>query len=244
MTKAPVLKDAQGCHIPVPQVRELRIILEDMTGNPVVVKDKFAIAAVSTPLLAVGSMVRAGWSVVAGGSNPNLQLGDVEVPIHFQRNSLAVRGRVCQVRAEGAHRIRIGQELNLKPEWENLVKSPGWHILASGIPMLVSHVTRRFQDPSIMFNHEYWPARMTVVEVNPGEWRILENVADYMDQAHPFCVIPELPGNGAKQYKTVLTFLGTAEFDETFLSDAGPEDEQVQEHQQPWDEPELEAIPV
>ena len=219
----PYLRDAQGRQIPVPEVRELRLLLQDESGTPVILKENFAIAHIAAPLLAAGNLTKAGWSILAGEDGPCLSRGSLSIPLQYARNSLSVRGRVYQVIADGEiNAIDIGKGVELRGEWKSYLDKPGWHILADGSPLLVAHCTRRFQNPTHMFVHQHWPARLTLADVGEGKWQVCENVADYMDQEDPFKIIPNLPGEGARQYRTTLTFLGAVQFDEKFLTGAEP----------------------
>jgi hypothetical protein len=84
--------DAQGGKLNVRDVRIGKVQL-----GAVSFRERFIIADVTTPLLALGSIVRAGWSLHADGTQQFLCKGDKTVEVLFKRNSLCAMGTISQI---------------------------------------------------------------------------------------------------------------------------------------------------
>ena len=81
--------DAQGNPLPVQQVRMAEVVIGD-----VCFREFFIIAPVSSPLLCLGRLYRAGWEVRRHEQDLVLGCGDHVIPVDFRRNSLAVQGMI------------------------------------------------------------------------------------------------------------------------------------------------------
>ena len=81
--------DAQGNPLPVQQVRMAEVVIGD-----VCFREFFIIAPVSSPLLCLGRLYRAGWEVRRHEQDLVLGCGDHAIPVDFRRNSLAVQGMI------------------------------------------------------------------------------------------------------------------------------------------------------
>ena len=84
--------DAQGGKLNVRDVRVGKVQLGSVSF-----RERFIIADVTTPLLALGSIVRAGWSLHADGTKQYLCKGDKTVEVLFKRNSLCAMGTISQI---------------------------------------------------------------------------------------------------------------------------------------------------
>ena len=84
--------DAQGGKLNVRDVRIGKVQLGSVSF-----RERFIIADVTTPLLALGSIVRAGWSLHADGTQQFLCKGDKTVEVLFKRNSLCAMGTISQI---------------------------------------------------------------------------------------------------------------------------------------------------
>ena len=73
--------DAQGNPLPVQQVRMAEVVI----GN-VCFREFFIIAPVSSPLLCLGRLYRAGWEVRRRDQDLVLGCGDQAIPVDFRRN--------------------------------------------------------------------------------------------------------------------------------------------------------------
>eukprot|EP00435_Cladocopium_sp_Y103_P038766 s3398_g10.t1 len=81
------LVDAQGCPLSATRIATLQM------GN-LSFREKFVVANVTTPLVAFGHIIRAGWSLVQHDSGPCLLKGDNCIPVHYRKNSLRTRGSI------------------------------------------------------------------------------------------------------------------------------------------------------
>ncbi len=71
----------------------------DSEGEEVLLRHQFITADVKTGLVCLGSLYQQGWSVAPSSNGPMLvsPAGDLKVPVHFRRNSLAIEGHVRNV---------------------------------------------------------------------------------------------------------------------------------------------------
>ena len=86
-------RDAQGGKL---DIRDTRLATVDL-GNGVVLRERFIIANISCPLLALGHIIRAGWELQHSEDGICLVKRDKFVNAHFKRNSLCVHGRIRMI---------------------------------------------------------------------------------------------------------------------------------------------------
>ena len=84
--------DAQGCPLSVESSRVATL----QFGN-VSFRERFIIADVSAPLIALGHIIRSGWSLVQTDTGPCLVKGDKFVQVSYRNNSLCARGSISMV---------------------------------------------------------------------------------------------------------------------------------------------------
>ena len=75
--------DAQGCPLEVSETRVATLQFGD-----VAFKEKFTVADVSTPLVALGHIIRSGWSLIEKDSGPCLVKDDHSIQALYKNNSL------------------------------------------------------------------------------------------------------------------------------------------------------------
>ena len=75
--------DAQGCPLDVATTR-----IATLQFGDVAFKEKFIIADVTTPLVALGHIIRSGWSLVQSELGPCLVKGDHSIQVLYKNNSL------------------------------------------------------------------------------------------------------------------------------------------------------------
>eukprot|EP00435_Cladocopium_sp_Y103_P013590 s5234_g3.t1 len=85
--------DAQGGKL---DIRDTRLATVDL-GNGVVLRERFIIANISSPLLALGHIVRAGWELNHMADGVYLVKNDKAISVNFKRNSLCVQGCIWMV---------------------------------------------------------------------------------------------------------------------------------------------------
>ena len=85
--------DAQGGTL---DIRDTRLAPVGL-GNGVVSRERFIIANISCPLLALGHIIRAGWELQHTNDGICLVKNDRFVNVHFKRNSLCVQGCIRMI---------------------------------------------------------------------------------------------------------------------------------------------------
>ena len=100
--------DAQGVPLSVESTRIATVQFGD-----VCFKEKFIIADVTSPLIALGHVIRCGWSLVQRDGKPCLVKGDKMIQVLYRNNSLCARGRISRVSEvspeDAVHSIRVVQ---------------------------------------------------------------------------------------------------------------------------------------
>ena len=84
--------DAQGSPLHVHSTRIANVIFGD-----VVIKERFIVTDVSIPILALGHLVRAGWSLQANGNEQHLVKGNKSFKVGFKRSSLCAVGCINMI---------------------------------------------------------------------------------------------------------------------------------------------------
>eukprot|EP00435_Cladocopium_sp_Y103_P018349 s2423_g4.t1 len=138
--------DAQGAKL---DIHDTRLATVDL-GNGIVLRERFIIANISCPLLALGHIVRAGWELQHRDSGVCLVKNGRTVDVKFKRNSLCVQGCIRMVSEEdcispksnaGAQPVEAPAEIraiHLEPVLRRLL--PGWNKIN---PQLYALTTRR-----------------------------------------------------------------------------------------------------
>ena len=84
--------DAQGCPLDVATTRIATLQFGDVAFT-----EKFIIADVTTPLVALGHIIRSGWSLVQSELGPCLVKGYHSIQVLYKNNSLCARGSISEV---------------------------------------------------------------------------------------------------------------------------------------------------
>ncbi len=92
--------DAQGSPLHVRSTGIARVTF----GN-VVLKERFIVTDVSIPILALGHLVRAGWSLQANGQEQCLVKGNKSFKVGFKRSSLCAVGSIKMISDSSANVI-------------------------------------------------------------------------------------------------------------------------------------------
>ena len=152
-----VMQDAQGKTIPELGTRILNVELGTEAGEKVTVPEKFSIAPIATVIMSLGRLLRSGWELGQSGGAPVIRRDHHVVPITLRRNTLTVWGEISRIEVaeqeekEATPSDKTSNEPNhvnavtfddtgpLPPELQAIATRPGWHILPSGLPALVTH---------------------------------------------------------------------------------------------------------
>ncbi|CAE7826846.1 unnamed protein product, partial [Symbiodinium necroappetens] len=159
------ISDAQGKQIVEDCTRALTITTRDNGGNEVVIREKFAIAAVNSVILSLGRLLRSGWVLGHGPEGPTIARGGNQVPIWLKRNTLMLTAVVSTILACDAGA--------LPPEAEDAVQQPGWAILPSGLPLLTIHNTKNVSLETSLWEADDWHTLLfpsggkTLAEIEP-----------------------------------------------------------------------------
>ena len=207
----PILRDAQGAQIHIADMRDLKLITQDITGQNVCIKGTFAVGPIKSPLLSLGILLKQGWSLQSSNGKSCLMQKGVCIPINMCKNSLAINAEihrvqedVCSIFAVVGAAVRITDEMQ-----KRLVDRPGsWKALAGGIPGICHENCESFQDARDM-EPQYFPARATLVEQN-GWWQLKENVSDYVNS-------PDCAASFGKTYSRLITLLAAQCFPDEFF---------------------------
>ena len=142
------MQDAQGHRIAERGSRILSLAVRILEQGIVTIREKFAIAAVNSVILSLGKLVRGGWTLAHTETGPAITKGGCTIPVGLRRNTLVIAATVAMVAAldSGA----------LPPEGEEAVMNPGWHILPSGLPLLVGHRCLEVSLETSVWSAEDW----------------------------------------------------------------------------------------
>eukprot|EP00435_Cladocopium_sp_Y103_P067625 s50_g30.t1 len=171
--------DAQGGKL---DIHDTTLATVDL-GTCIVLRERFIIANISCPLLALGHIVRAGWELQHRDSGVCLVKNGRTVDVNFKRNSLCVQGCIRVVSEEdctspksfaGAKPVGAPAEIraiHLEPVLRRLL--PGWNKIN---PQLYALTIRRarFVDTTICPATEMMWLRTTLVFRNGTSWELLE----------------------------------------------------------------------
>ena len=169
--------DAQGVPLSVESTRIATVQFGD-----VCFKEKFIIADVTSPLIALGHVIRSGWSLVQRDGDPCLVKGDKMIQVLYRNNSLCARGhisRVSEVSPEDAvHSIRVVQPgivlRTLVPGWNRI--SPHQYAIRTTQPFHVN--------TTLVPSDELMWLRTTLVCREGSGWEVdefCEAIADLRD---------------------------------------------------------------
>ena len=167
--------DAQGGKL---DIRDTRLATLDL-GNGVVLRERFLVANISCPLLALGHIIKAGWELQHSDDGVCLVKRHKFVNVHFKRNSLCVHGCIRMISQDDVISPK-GSEPSLPAvraiHLERVVRRlvPGWNKIS---PQLYAITTRRarFVDTTVCPSTELMWLRTTLVCRNGQGWELLEN---------------------------------------------------------------------
>ena len=95
--------DAQGAPLTVQSTRLANVQFGDVTF-----KERFIASDVTCPLLSLGSVLRAGWSIMHMDGTPHLVKDDMKIAVTFRNNSLCARGQISMVSQQDPQHVQPG----------------------------------------------------------------------------------------------------------------------------------------
>lgn len=108
------LVDAQGAEIPIAATKDMEIVLRDVTGKVILLRETVAVSdRVSQPILSFGRMLENGWGI--DGSQQMLvhATAGASIPLELQNRSMVIQGSVrvltAQCIPEGSFHVRAIQ---------------------------------------------------------------------------------------------------------------------------------------
>ena len=147
-----------------------------------ILRERFIIANINSPLLAMGHIVRAGWELQHLHDGVYMVKGEKKVHVNFRRNSLCVHGCIRMISDDdcfspktehGANNTSVPSihAIHLEPVLRKLL--PGWNRIN---PQLFALTTRRarFVDTTICPATEMMWLRTTLVFRDGQGWELLE----------------------------------------------------------------------
>ena len=207
------LQDYIDAHSGKLDIRDTRLATVDL-GNGVILRERFIIANISSPLLAMGHIVRAGWELHHLSDGIYLVKNDKSINVNFRRNSLCVQGCIRMVSQDDCFSPKASdttpgeiRAIHLEPVLRRLL--PGWNRIN---PQLFVLRTRRpnFVDATVCPSTEMMWLRTTLVFRDGRGWELLEfsepvseleelegaiydpeSVLEVMTLAHAHCVPSE-----------------------------------------------------
>ena len=96
--------DAQGSPLHVHSTRIAKVTFGD-----VVLKERFIVTDVSIPILALGHLVRAGWSLQSNGKEQHLVKGSKSFKVGFKRSSLCAIGCINMIASSVVDGVDVKQ---------------------------------------------------------------------------------------------------------------------------------------
>ncbi|CAE7886457.1 unnamed protein product [Symbiodinium sp. KB8] len=176
-----VMQDAQGKQITEVDTRILEVGVQTLAGDEVTIKERFCIAKLRSTIISLGRLLRAGWLLGDEAGRPVIHKGPHKVPIRLRRNTLTVGAMISEVAApseeeeaeptekaghkkgtevpnteRGVNMLTFDDIGPLPPELEDVVQVPGWHIVPSGLPVLVTHATEELELERFLWNSDDW----------------------------------------------------------------------------------------
>ena len=195
------ISDAQGSRLRVHDERVVTLEFTGHNGMPVQITEKFLVADVTSPLLAIGKLIRSGWGIIhhAGDgdvSGPFLSDGETFVPVCMSRNSLSAKAKVVtgiseerpqDYEEEFDNAAQVHMIVELCPVLQEVVNGEmvGWVNVPDSYMVHIGYLQEDFLDPTAVFTADHMPYRATLVE-HDGLWHVEEEMNRYEDQEDPF----------------------------------------------------------
>jgi hypothetical protein len=158
-----LLHDAQGEQIAHSGARVLDLKMSTTSGGQVVIKEKFAVANVNAVIMSLGRLLRAGWSLRTQDYKHYLYNGSDEVEIQLRKNTMVVP---AVVRAIG---LLDKGPLPVVLEEIAAGGGQGWHVLPSGLPVLIARQVEEIPGGESAWNAADWPWVAVFVRVGNKE---------------------------------------------------------------------------
>ena len=195
--------DAQGKPINVRGAR----IAEVQLGS-VRFKERFIIAAVTSPLISMGRLLKDGWCLENNGGTMKLVRAGRSIPVHFKRNSLCAHGSIRMLNVVDDSSTPTAQEckehvraLALSEPLSSLGR--GWIQLSENVYALRS-ISPQHVDTTFCVSDALLWLRTTLVKHDDDTWHLdefCENISEMDSRVSPI--------ESAKKVVEVITIAHT-----------------------------------
>eukprot|EP00435_Cladocopium_sp_Y103_P037670 s676_g10.t1 len=217
------LRDCQGSHLKVTGYRKVSLVVQDGDGTEAELEHAFLIATVKSCILSLGQLYQSGWSVkkMDDGSDLYLESPDQELqaPVFYQRNSLAMRATVCPVQqvdhetmpsSSACVRAIVELEDKFRP---SSPRNNQWQV-ADGYPFMRC-VGTYFVDPRPTWAGNFGYRTTLVQKRGLAEedhgFHVVEVSSNYLELDNAFGPIPDLESYAQGEEVIVLTILSERE---------------------------------
>ena len=179
-TKNHNLRNCQGGSLKTTGSKDAELIVLDHEGNEILLRHQFITADVQTGLVSLGSLYQQGWYVAPSQSGPLLTSPglEVQIPVHFRKNSLAIKAHVrCVTASQEEEDILYTRAIMVFDQDIEDHPLNSWETSLRGHPFFKTRGTN-FIDPRAMCG-EYWQYRTTLIRgVNSEEstWLLVHGV--------------------------------------------------------------------
>ena len=199
-----VYYDAQGGQLQAQQHKRAQV----QVGNMKLVDD-FIVTDVSNPILPLGKLLRAGFTLAHGDDEQMyLSCGHMRAPVHFRRNSLCIRGfirhipsRDASAASEEVARDEYVRTVVISEPLQYLGNS--WVEISAGLWALKVENPRFFVEPDGCPVMDV-PRRRTTVVIADNQWHLVE----YCELMENRDVLREpLAHEGLTEFQQSITFL-------------------------------------
>ena len=172
-----LMQDAQGRRIREHGSRVLDLDVTTLDNDKVTIREKFAIANIEAVIVSMGRLLRMGWCLGSSNGSPHIEQGGHRIPVRLRRNTLTVLAMVSAIATvvpgDATHAVRTLNTFDdvgpLPSDLEQLAGTPGWHILRSGLPVLVANGVEELDLEKLIWSEEDWPYLAVFVRADPAD---------------------------------------------------------------------------
>ena len=174
-----------------------------LTGEEVELRHQFIVGDMKSCILSLGELYRRGWSVAQESNGLVLKSpeGEVQIPVHYQRNSLAVDAKVCRVEmlAKAEEESDVRAIVQIASEYQQNRRYGVHHPFMRALE-------RFLVDPRVVWsgNFAYRTTLIQLVADSKNTWTVVEVSEKYAELEEPFGRIQEIPEDEQFVILTIL----------------------------------------
>ena len=204
------LQDCQGTALKAGGCRDATLVVQDaLTGEEVELRHQFIVGDVKSCILSWGELYKRGWSVAQENNGLVLKSpqGEVQIPVHYQRNSLAIDAKVCRVEmfAKAEEEFEVRAIVQIAPDYQQNRRYGVWDV-EDKHPFMRT-LGRFLIDPRVVWsgNFAYRTTLIQRVADNENTWTVVEVSEKYAELEEPFGKIQEIPEDEQFVILTILS---------------------------------------